>query len=703
MNSDRSAYLFEDMSPEIPRKAYFPNTVSGMPRAYFGQGIGVGGNDYVSTTPFHSEQMEDARRRVANRFIMNGYNERLFSIGGARNMVPKPQPQGSFAMPLNLNGNQTYPVAGVVRGGGGSFRTDAGAAYGQQLLRQRAEQLNQLSAVVEDGAAVPSVRPPASAPTLDRDETDEIAFSLLLDDLQSAVVASEAQFGSMRGPNVQSLFSGTTADDFRRMFGLARKILLDLSRDDLVDYINRVSNLLNIYENAIESSELPGLIDEDVDLVGANEARTAALKRILPIYKTLSLLQFGVASLNLQPKARKLAMRTVIREIVKQRSAKGLDSITERMNQELQDRLNADADAAFAEMQQRNEEEDEDEVISGVSAAEASEEGQSAAGMSGVGAGEDEEEGTSSVLPSASTIRDSGLEILNAVRVFEETYPSESAELMDGLKVIVGRIIGTITPTTRADQIRVLSRTLRNLNTILGQLRDSGEEIDADNEDISGDYNELADELERFINMLGTLSGSGVGSKKGGYGASHSGRGKSGGSMNARIIGGAREFQGRSEAEFDRDTAKFLRDLQAGRISETQFRAGLTYYPAGLRHFGRSAEIAGFRGAVNAIYQSLIPSSVVVKNPDGSMVLGKPERRGKGRKKGGAMNELDMKIEQVSKMNNAARKSHPQGLAYGKSGRVTTKSGSSERTNTGMNDQRFDKRKGSNVTMVITQ
>lgn len=609
MNSDRSAYLFEDMSPEIPRKAYFPNTVSGMPRAYFGQGIGVGGNDYVSTTPFHSEQMEDARRRVANRFIMNGYNERLFSIGGARNMVPKPQPQGSFAMPLNLNGNQTYPVAGVVRGGGGSFRTDAGAAYGQQLLRQRAEQLNQLSAVVEDGAAVPSVRPPASAPTLDRDETDEIAFSLLLDDLQSAVVASASQSGSFERPRITYLFSGTTADEFRRLFALARKILLDLPRSDLIDYTDRVGSLLETYESAIESSEIPQLAEigvGEIDLGGVTQARASAFKRILPIYKTLALLKFGIASLDLQPKARKLAMRTAVRDIVKQRSDEGLERILNDMFRILQERLDDEADEAFEEMQQRNEEEDDDDMTSGVSAAEASEEGQSAAGMSGVGTGEGEEEGTSSVLPSASNIRDSGLEILNAVRVFEETYPSESAELMDGLKVIVGRILGTITPTTRADQIRVLTRTLRNLNTILGQLRASGEEIDADNEDISGDYNDLADELDRFINMLGTLSGSGVGSKKGGYGASRSGRGKSGGSKAQRIIGGA-------------------------------------------------------------------------------------------------MNELDMKIEQVSKMNNAARKSHPQGLAYGKSGRVTTKSGSSERTNTGMNDQRFDRRKGSNVTMVITQ
>jgi hypothetical protein len=87
----------------------------------------------------------------------------------------------------------------------------------------------------------------------------------------------------------------------------------------------------------------------------------------------------------------------------------------------------------------------------------------------------------------------------------------------------------------------------------------------------------------------------------------------------------------------------------------------------------------------------------------GKRVYGKGKAKAKGKKRGGAMSELDMKIEQVGKMNDKARKTHQQDLAYGKGGRVTTKSYSSERTNTGMNNQRFSKQKGSNVSMVITQ
>ena len=595
------------MNPDIPRKAYFPSAVAGMPRAFFGEGIGSHTNTYVSNTPFHEEQMRDARKRVADRFRVNGYNNNNYLIGGVRNMLPKPQPQGSFAMPLNLNGNQTYPTVGYIRGGGGSFRTDAGAAYGQQLLKQRAEQLRQLQAVVEQGAAVPSVPAPAEAERMEPDEADEVAFTLLMDDLSSAITASVAQYGSMRGNTTASLFGGTTADDFRRLFGLARKIVLDLPRNSLVGYIDRMEDLIDTFAKAIESSELPNLIDEEVDLVGATRARTAALRRILPLYKTLELLRMGLASINLQEKPRKMAMKQFVKQIAGAGSVAALEARVDRMEARLQERLDADADEAYQQMYGANEQAEEDEEAQGIGAAEAAEDEQVAAGMAVVAPPEEEEAGEQDEL-----LRQLGVLQEQIDYLFTDFQGDVSNEARRALSAL-GRLVNGIV----SNPARISNRTVGLMGSLSETLNSVADEEDDNTLELElRSVAQMADDISQL--MRNSLQGSGYGMR---------GKGKAKGMSKART-----------------------------------------------------------KGKILSLVSSLECHS-----------------KAKGKKRGGAMNELDMKIEQVGKMNDKARKTHQQDLAYGKGGRVTTKSYSSERTNTGMNNQRFSKQRGSNVSMVITQ
>ena len=578
MNQD-SAYLYEDIRPDIPRKAYFPSAVTGMPRAFFGQGIGSQTNTYVSNTPFHEEQMRDARKRVMDRFRINGYNNNNYLIGGVRNMLPKPQPQGSFAMPLNTSGNQTYPTAGFIRGGGGSFRTDAGAAYGQQLLRQRADQLRQLQAVVEQGAAVPSVPAPSEAPRMEPDEADETAFALLLEDMESAVVTSiPANLAGLKS-SIDYLFGGMTAEEFRRLFGLARKIVLDLPRSRLEEYYERIDRLITDLSTAIAGQEIPNV--EDISLGQEAQLRGSAIKRLLPLAKTRLLLDAGITSINMNDKERKLFMKTAVRQIVGAKSDEQLNRIANILDEEASQRQ-----AAIEEDYEANEEDEEDEEAEGIGAAEAGEDEQVAAGMAVVAPPEEEEAGEQD-------------DILRQLQVMIELADNVSNDFQ-----LAGQVRAAVSGLRRlavgleGNPARINNRTTGLMGSFADTLAElADEEDDAELDTELRTLSQMADNLAQLMNT--SLQGSGYGK----------------------------------------------------------------------RFYGK----------------------------------GKGKSKSKGKKRGGAMSELDMKVEQVGKMNDKARNTHQQDLAYGKGGRVTTKSYSSERTNTGMNNQRFSKQKGSNVSMVITQ
>jgi len=578
MNQD-SAYLYEDIRPDIPRKAYFPSAVTGMPRAFFGQGIGSQTNTYVSNTPFHEEQMRDARKRVMDRFRINGYNNNNYLIGGVRNMLPKPQPQGSFAMPLNTSGNQTYPTAGFIRGGGGSFRTDAGAAYGQQLLRQRADQLRQLQAVVEQGAAVPSVPAPSEAPRMEPEEADETAFALLLEDMESAVVTSiPANLAGLKS-SIDYLFGGMTAEEFRRLFGLARKIVLDLPRSRLEEYYGRIDRLISDLSTAIAGQEIPNV--EDISLGQEARLRGSAIKRLLPLAKTRLLLDAGITSINMNDKERKLFMKTAVRQIVGAKSDEQLNRIANILDEEASQRQ-----AAIEEDYEANEEDEEDEEAEGIGAAEAGEDEQVAAGMAVVAPPEEEEAGEQD-------------DILRQQQGLSELADNVSKDVQ-----LAGQVRAAVSGLRRlavgleGNPARINNRTTGLMGSFADTLAElADEEDDAELDTELRTLSQMADNLAQLMNT--SLQGSGYGK----------------------------------------------------------------------RFYGK----------------------------------GKGKSKSKGKKRGGAMSELDMKVEQVGKMNDKARNTHQQDLAYGKGGRVTTKSYSSERTNTGMNNQRFDKKKGSNVSMVITQ
>lgn len=144
-------------------------------------------NTFVASAearPFHAEGMEQARRRVADRIRINSKNLANYGVGGYRNQIPKPQPQGSFQRPFSTSGNIGYGTH-QMRGAGGAFRTPAGASYGQQRLKARGQQLEQLNLLQQEGIeGLTTIRPSAepSVP-LTKGETAQITAELLMSDL----------------------------------------------------------------------------------------------------------------------------------------------------------------------------------------------------------------------------------------------------------------------------------------------------------------------------------------------------------------------------------------------------------------------------------------------------------------------------------------------------------------------------------------
>lgn len=144
-------------------------------------------NDVMVGTPdaFGEWGRKTLNGAVGIRASTNRGQEDIFLKGGYRNMIPKPQPAGSFIMPFNQSGNaiNTVKTGGAMYGGarmvGGARTLPANEALRRNLQR-RAEQIEALKEAQEEGLPPSVPTPPLTERT--EDSADKIAVELTLQD-----------------------------------------------------------------------------------------------------------------------------------------------------------------------------------------------------------------------------------------------------------------------------------------------------------------------------------------------------------------------------------------------------------------------------------------------------------------------------------------------------------------------------------------
>lgn len=262
----------------------FPSAVRGLPHAYAPSGLG-GVNTSMDMgdtgNSIHQSGMEWAKQYVNARARIMNHNDRVMLRGGYRNMLPKPQPQGSFQMVYTNSGSNGYGYAGM-RGSGGSFRTKSGAEYGRQRLRERGEQLNTMMIEKEEG--MPVGLPTAEQPVpLDKMETDKIVVSLLIDNIYS----SYGEDPSLKEIDVKEV---------DKLFNQLRGVVgMDFEFEELQDLRSKFGEIMNSIR----------------DEMGTPQTKSVAIARVYYLIDALA------ESVYLQPKDRKKYLNSMARNILK--------------------------------------------------------------------------------------------------------------------------------------------------------------------------------------------------------------------------------------------------------------------------------------------------------------------------------------------------------------------------------------------------
>jgi len=297
-------------------RAIFPSMIRDLPfrREYFGGNIIPEYNDYVNNeNSFHNEGMKRQKDLVRDRARVKKYNELLYLNGGARNMVPKPQPAGSFLRMNPSSGNDVWGQnTSHYSGKGGSFRTTAGALYGQELLQKRIQQLDEIQHLKEEGwGAIPQT----TEPIIDLEATDKdvIAFNLILSEVEGFITAIPA------GQSISSFITSGNID-VGKLYELARKIVLKTNLADLQDYYDRVNNINDVLTQSVDML-LAQEIDE-TEAVRRGEKEEVKATTILNLfYNRLMLIQglfeLAIVNFNLDPKTRQQQFNAYNREITK--------------------------------------------------------------------------------------------------------------------------------------------------------------------------------------------------------------------------------------------------------------------------------------------------------------------------------------------------------------------------------------------------
>lgn len=289
-----------------------------LPHAWGDAPIQPAHNDYVASTPFHTEGMNWAKNYVRNRARINAHNKAVYGIGGYRNQIPKPQPQGSFARPLATSGNGIYggATAGFMDGAGGSFRTAEGSQYGIDRLQARARQLEEMALHMEEGLPMEQqregivARPSAAPPVpLTAAETDMTAFDLILNELEGQILSTS--MGAQEG--ITSGIEGVKLEEVRKMIGLLKKMLLGLSLGDLQEYARRIAELYETTATALSD-------DEYMAEIGSAQERKLILVQDT-LFRMNELIKVAIASINKDPKERKTFVDSFAKKITRAKVA----------------------------------------------------------------------------------------------------------------------------------------------------------------------------------------------------------------------------------------------------------------------------------------------------------------------------------------------------------------------------------------------
>jgi hypothetical protein len=186
--------------------------------------------------PMHNEAMVDERRRTMARLQNNANRDKLYQQGGWVALAPKPQPQGSFNMPLNLSGNTGYGFKQPILKMSGGARTDAGQQFASNLLKQRAQQLEEMALAEQEGADLaPQV--PSATPA----EAVETTLDLLISGVLSQFYSGE--------------FSDMRKEDINQIYGRLLEEGRLLSATQLENYYNQFIGMREVLENMLVSND----------------------------------------------------------------------------------------------------------------------------------------------------------------------------------------------------------------------------------------------------------------------------------------------------------------------------------------------------------------------------------------------------------------------------------------------------------------
>lgn len=186
--------------------------------------------------PMHNQAMVDERRRTLSRLQNNANRDKLYQQGGWVAIAPKPQPQGSFNTPLNLSGNTGYGYKQPILKMSGGARTDAGQQFASNLLKQRAQQLEEMALAEQEGADLaPQV--PSATPA----ETVETTLDLLISGVLSQFYSGE--------------FSDMRKEDINQIYGRLLEEGRLLSATQLENYYNQFISMREVLENMLVSND----------------------------------------------------------------------------------------------------------------------------------------------------------------------------------------------------------------------------------------------------------------------------------------------------------------------------------------------------------------------------------------------------------------------------------------------------------------
>jgi hypothetical protein len=273
----------------------FPRAVetAGLPKAFIGGTYPTFTNTFVApleNNPIHADGMAWAKKYVMDRARINTANQRNYNIGGTRNLLPKPQPQGSFFRIQGNSGSNHYGSTGQLSGMGGTFRTKQGAEYGRRRLRQRGEELERMAMESEMGLPVGLPGTEVPVPQTE-DETKNIALDLAISSVKEDFDSGD--YGDIK------------AEDLRKIFNSLRTDGLKLTYDTLSKYYDAFASISR------------SLRDDDVRDDGVSPSDLIPKSSRLLMYRIFLLITALINGINLEDREKKAYISSQVKRILK--------------------------------------------------------------------------------------------------------------------------------------------------------------------------------------------------------------------------------------------------------------------------------------------------------------------------------------------------------------------------------------------------